>query len=151
MTLEIKQTLRLTQTLIMTPQLQQAIKLLQLSRLELLSAINQELETNPVLEEALGDEEPELPVWEDNGDELAPKVETQETPLELNPENNWREDFDWEAYLEDKMTPAARQEREAVEVPNFENLAAAVPNLRSQLTWQLQIADLTDRERSSAP
>ena len=53
MALEIKQSLKLTQQLIMTPQLQQAIKLLQLSRLELLTAINQELETNPILEETL--------------------------------------------------------------------------------------------------
>ena len=44
--------LRLSQRLIMTPQLQQAIKLLQLSRLELQEALTQQMEENPMLEEA---------------------------------------------------------------------------------------------------
>ena len=52
MALELRQQLKLTQQLIITPQLQQAIKLLQLSRLELVDTIYEELETNPLLEEA---------------------------------------------------------------------------------------------------
>jgi RNA polymerase sigma-54 factor len=43
--------LRLTQKLILTPQLQQSIKLLQLPLLELSQDINQELMSNPLLEE----------------------------------------------------------------------------------------------------
>jgi RNA polymerase sigma-54 factor len=42
--------LRQSQTLIMTPQLQQAIKLLQMSNLELTEFIEQEVESNPLLE-----------------------------------------------------------------------------------------------------
>jgi len=56
MAFELKQNLKLTQQLIMTPQLQQAIKLLQLSRLELVDTISQEMEENPLLEEALTEE-----------------------------------------------------------------------------------------------
>ncbi|MCP4241953.1 MAG: RNA polymerase sigma-54 factor, partial [bacterium] len=52
MPLELKQQMKLSQQLVMTPQLQQAIKLLQLSRLELVDMVQQELEENPVLEEA---------------------------------------------------------------------------------------------------
>ena len=52
MALELKQSLRMSQRIIMTPQLQQAIKFLQLSRLELCQMINQEMEVNPLLEEA---------------------------------------------------------------------------------------------------
>ena len=48
MALESRLELRLSQKLILTPQLQQAIKLLQLSQLELVEAIEQELEDNPV-------------------------------------------------------------------------------------------------------
>ena len=51
MAIELRQQLKLTQQLIMTPQLQMAIKLLQLSRLELMDAIQQEMEENPALEE----------------------------------------------------------------------------------------------------
>ena len=57
MALELKQQLRLSQQLVMTPQLQQAIKLLQLSRLELVDLVQQELQENPVLEEALESDE----------------------------------------------------------------------------------------------
>ena len=42
--------LRQSQSLVMTPQLQQAIKLLQLSNIELSEFVEQELETNPLLE-----------------------------------------------------------------------------------------------------
>src|SRR6478735_8423327 len=51
MSLELKQNLRMSQSLVMTPQLQQAIKLLQLSRMELESLIQTELEQNPMLED----------------------------------------------------------------------------------------------------
>jgi RNA polymerase sigma-54 factor len=50
--------LRLSQKLILTPQLQQSIKLLQLPLLELVQDINQELMSNPVLEESI-EREPE--------------------------------------------------------------------------------------------
>ena len=52
MAIEMRQQMKLSQQLVMTPQLQQAIKLLQLSRLELQDVVRQELEENPVLDEA---------------------------------------------------------------------------------------------------
>ncbi len=51
MGLEQKLSLRLSQRLVMTPTLQQAIKLLQMTRLELQDVVNQELVSNPVLDE----------------------------------------------------------------------------------------------------
>ena len=56
MAFELKQNLKLSQQLIMTPQLQQALKLLILSRQELVDAVNQEMEENPLLEEVAPDE-----------------------------------------------------------------------------------------------
>ena len=44
------------QTLAMTPQLQQAIKLLQLSNIELSAYVEEQLESNPLLERGTGDE-----------------------------------------------------------------------------------------------
>ncbi|MEO8053695.1 MAG: RNA polymerase factor sigma-54 [Acidobacteriota bacterium] len=64
MGLEQKLSLRLSQRLVMTPTLQQAIKLLQMTRLELQDVVNQELVSNPVLDEedpgdgSIPDEEP---------------------------------------------------------------------------------------------
>ena len=50
--------LRQSQLLVMTPQLMQAIKLLQLSNLDLVAYVEAELERNPLLERAEGDDEP---------------------------------------------------------------------------------------------
>jgi len=49
---------RQSQSLVMTPQLMQAIKLLQLSNLDLSTFVEEELERNPLLERAEGDEAP---------------------------------------------------------------------------------------------
>jgi RNA polymerase sigma-54 factor len=56
--LEQKLSLRLSQRLVMTPTLQQAIKLLQMTRLELQDIVNQEMVSNPVLEEQDPEEKP---------------------------------------------------------------------------------------------
>lgn len=50
--LQVKQ----SQSLVMTPQLQQAIKLLQLSNIELAAFVEEQLESNPLLERGTGDE-----------------------------------------------------------------------------------------------
>ena len=148
MALEIKQSLKLTQQLIMTPQLQQAIKLLQLSRLELLTAINQELETNPILEETLTDEDQEPEAWDGASEELINETPVEpSSPTELTVESRVGEDFDWEAYLEDKGSPSIRQEREDRDSPAIENLSSLGPSLKSHLLWQLQMAPLTDAEK----
>jgi len=47
---------RQTTSLVMTPQLQQAIKLLQLSNIELAAFVEEQLESNPLLERGTGDE-----------------------------------------------------------------------------------------------
>jgi RNA polymerase sigma-54 factor len=60
MAITTKLELRQTHNLVMTPRLQQAIKLLQLSNLELVSFIEAELERNPLLERADGDDPAEL-------------------------------------------------------------------------------------------
>ena len=56
MALSHKLELRHSQSLVMTPQLMQAIKLLQLSNLDLLAYVDAELERNPLLERADGEE-----------------------------------------------------------------------------------------------
>ena len=78
MALELKQQLKLSQQLVMTPQLQQAIKLLQLSRLELVDAIQQEIEQNPLLEET-------TPGEEEQADSEEAKAEAAEYDPDLNP------------------------------------------------------------------
>jgi len=77
--LEQKLSLRLSQRLVMTPTLQQAIKLLQMTRLELQDVVNQELVSNPVLEE----QDPENPGTPDDDSGAA---ETRERELAEAPD-----------------------------------------------------------------
>src|SRR5215470_13493426 len=108
MALNMRQELRMQQQLVMTPQLQQAIKLLQLSRMELQDLVRSELLENPLLDEQqeLGTtvEEPVSSV------EMQDSIEMQrdevidrpapERPEELKVDDGPKEQFDWEAYLE---------------------------------------------------
>jgi RNA polymerase sigma-54 factor len=86
MGLEQKLSLRLSQRLVMTPTLQQAIKLLQMTRLELQDVVNQELVSNPVLDEedpsngSTPDEEPGAA--ETRELELASSAEAPDAALE---------------------------------------------------------------------
>ena len=56
MALSPKLGMKQSQSLVMTPQLQQAIKLLQLSNIELSAFVEEQLESNPLLERGTGDE-----------------------------------------------------------------------------------------------
>lgn len=92
MALELQQNLRLQQQLVMTPQLQMAIKLLQLSRMELVETIQQELETNPTLEEEQemdAEQAAEAPAAED------------ESPQEVSIEEKFEDFADWQNYMDE--------------------------------------------------
>src|SRR5262245_1976469 len=71
--LEMRNQALMSQSLVMTPQLQQAIKLLQMSNLELASYLESELEKNPLLEKADGEntalEASEEKSFEEEGDD----------------------------------------------------------------------------------
>ena len=120
--LELKQTLRLSPVL--TQQLQQAIKLLQLSRLELIEAIELEVQENPILD--LEEKEPkeEQPVEEQTGD----KDDVAEWLERYSPS---------EGYL-----PQEERER-----PDYENMVKKTLNLRDHLRWQAGLAELSHDER----
>ncbi|MCK4485376.1 MAG: RNA polymerase sigma-54 factor, partial [Desulfobacterales bacterium] len=143
MALELRQQLRLTQQLVMTPQLQQAIKLLQLARLELLEVINQEMEENPLLEDA-----PEgMPAEADAGGN---PITTPPEPPPLEPvtmEETARADIDWSNYLGEYNTPGPVYfEAEQREVPEYENFIARRESLNEHLMWQLLLSLPTRRE-----
>lgn len=68
MAISAKLEMRQGQSLVMTPQLQQAIRLLQLSNMELNAFVETELERNPLLERAAGDDEPTASEAERDGE-----------------------------------------------------------------------------------
>ena len=161
MALEIKQSLRLSQQLVMTPQLQQAIKLLQLNRLELADVVNQELMENPLLEEvaetmdnpeglenaerqASSDPTVDAPASETTtGEEFTVRKDQQEKLLQ------GKEEFDWEAYVEDvnnnAQLPSVRMNTE--DLPSFENILTKTTTMNDHLLWQLNLSQLQNEER----
>lgn len=144
MALELKQNLKLTQQLVMTPQLQQAIKMLQLSRIELIEMIHQELENNPVLDEAIhtdgaGDMEPSA--------EVVPALSA--TDLEKTAwEKKALEEVEWRDYWdEDRKSAIQSFSFENKETPDYENLLTKTADLTEHLMWQLQLSDATEQQR----
>jgi len=149
MAFELRQNLKLSQQLIMTPQLQQAIKLLQLSRLEMMDVVNQELEENPLLEEAPPDDyvgsESEVA-----GDEVAlldrDDLKQMDRTEELTGEGDGKEEFDWNNYLEDYRPAGQIYEHRDGEASTMDNLLSAKPSLMDHLMWQLKLSRFTEQE-----
>lgn len=149
MAFELKQNLKLSQQLIMTPQLQQAIKLLQLSRMEMIDVINQEMEENPLLEDAPMDEYEET--VQDHGHEEVTIAEIEELKgvertEEITGEGDGKEDFDWSSYLEDYGTIGATYDRRDGDAPSWDNLLTEKSSLTDHLMWQLKLSRFTNLE-----
>jgi RNA polymerase sigma-54 factor len=150
MAFELRQNLKLTQQLIMTPQLQQAIKLLQLSRLDLVDAVNQEIEENPLLEEVASDEdsEAEKKIEPEQTEEGArEEVTSVERTEELTGEGDGRQEFDWDSYLEDYGPMGVTYDRKESAALSWDNLIPVKSSLTDHLIWQLRLSPLVDDER----
>jgi len=128
--------LRQSQQLVMTPQLQQAIKLLQLSNVELSEYIEEELEKNPLLEKAEGEQKEESdPPAERSTDEMDDAFEVPE----YEPA-----DFDSGSSMAD-MGAGGNTKFENSE-DSFENRMSAEKTLREHLTAQLFLAFSDNRD-----
>ncbi len=156
MAIELKQQLKLTQQLVMTPQLQQAIKLLQLSQLELQATVEQELQENPVLEEALdldddlpGDVRKEAESNTDSAAETSPdaSAERQEGP-EVSDLDKIA-DVDWENYMDAYPQTGMSVMREDDERRSLEATLTNRETLVDHLEWQLQLSGLEPAEREA--
>jgi RNA polymerase sigma-54 factor len=124
-----------TQRMIMTPMLQQAIGLLQLSRLELVQELRQQMEQNPILEEALEEvEEPQLTQEQEVPDEREP--EAADEPDQANR----LEDFDWDNYLQDASDYRPQIPREEMERFDAEIHLTRPRSLIDHLLFQLHLS-----------
>src|SRR5262249_21685073 len=96
MTISQRLDLRQSQTLVMTPQLQQAIKLLQMSNQELTDFVAQEIEENPLLEQAddSGEEAAGMAATGTEAENLAP-VPAESEPAPLSGDTSQPEGEDW--------------------------------------------------------
>jgi len=145
MPLQQKLALKLQQKMVLTPSLQQAIRLLQLTRLELLTEVSQELQTNPVLEESSTVEEPALPPQ----GEPAPAETSERDPMDT-----FEEKIDVESYFQDYMETTMKYRGVSVEVPedapDAERYLSVPESLAEHLEWQVGLSRLTENEREIA-
>lgn len=129
MAIELQQQLRLQQQLVMTPQLQMAIKLLQLSRLELVDMIQQEIESNPILEE---------PTETDADETTASESPEPMTTREVTIEEKFDNYLDWQNYIDEySSTGRTHFESEKKEALDLESFTANKTSLSDHLRWQL--------------
>ena len=147
--------LKLGQQLTMTPQLQQAIKLLQLSTLDLQQEIQQALESNPMLEVAEEDHEPE----HNDNDESNVTNDGPMDNLEVAASSTQDTDDTWEPNLPDELPVDTQWEdilpsASAPSTPasggseiDFEANNSAVESLQEKLLWQLNLTRLSDTDR----
>ncbi|MEJ2033006.1 MAG: RNA polymerase factor sigma-54 [Deltaproteobacteria bacterium] len=149
MALELRQQVKLSQQLVMTPQLQQAIKLLQLSRLELAETIQQEIEQNPMLEEAGSDNESEAGPADEPGPAESAEIEkTSEVRLEES-SNQTLSEINWEDYANEYESGYSSQgggSREESDLPSRLDILSKKPDLQAHLRWQLSFANLSEEE-----
>jgi RNA polymerase sigma-54 factor len=161
MALSQKIELRQSQLLVMTPQLMQAIKLLQLSNLDLAAYVEAELERNPLLERAEGEDEgpepPEpvseaelpAPAGEDAPDWLETRLEggeAIEAKLDTDLANIYQDDHGRGAAETAPLLPpeswAAAPSRQTVSAEdyNLEAFVASTKSLADHLAEQLGLA-----------
>jgi hypothetical protein len=151
MALELKQQLRLSQQLVMTPQLQQAIRLLQLNRLELVNVVQQELEENPVLEEAMEGEEEPVEAGPGQAVEEAPQPPSEAPAEDREPTNAEKiADVDWQNYIDAYPQTGVREARDSDDRPSFEATLTRRPTLSEHLRWQLQLMTFPLDEEAAA-
>ena len=164
MAIELKQQVKLSQQLVMTPQLQQAIKLLQLNRLELQTLVEQELQENPVLEEALELEDPtpaelsdatpelDLPEAQSAGEvmEIADPVSEPEPAAGTDDASIFDkfDDIDWQNYLDSNPhTGMEVRTGDDSDRPSIEATLSPQETLREHLEWQVHMSDFDEVEQ----
>ena len=135
--------LRLSQHLTLTPQLQQSIRLLQLSTLELNQELERFLQENPLLERDDGSTESEPPGAEPspgagNSVETVSTDEGQGEATAPDFEPNSLESFD------EAPRTAPRDDGDE---PEYAQVAADAPSLRSHLITQMSVMNLSERDR----
>lgn len=154
--------LKLGQQLTMTPQLQQAIRLLQLSTLDLQQEIQQVLDSNPLLELAEDDGEPEPevdnltrlePVQEPSTDGQLDRLEGASSNSELAAEEEWQlglmpeelpVDTQWDDLLPSSTLSSGNGDDSDGDFATRNNTS---DTLQDQLRWQLNLTRLSDTDR----
>ena len=122
---------------VLAPQLQQSLQILQAPTLELRNIVQQELQTNPVLEEEAGAYELEQPSGDDS--------EFQEEFERLA-----RLDEEWRDYMAQNVSYASRNQEDEERRQFFFDSLATHETLQQHLLEQLNTAEVTPAQRNAA-
>jgi len=166
--------LRISQRLTMTPQLQHAIRLLQLSGVELLSEMQEALESNPLLEEKESDESHDSGETEDNvlrnkekdgngstdtadinlnDDRVLATSETEydkDADIELtsdNPSEMSVAETDWEERYDTPFAPSARVNNDGDSGYELDARNSQPTTLRDHLMWQMRMTPFSPTDQ----
>lgn len=142
-----KQSLQLSLQQKLTPQQIQYIKLLQIPTAELDARIEEELETNPALEE--GEEQPEKTETEDSEDYPEDTSEDGETDNDL-PSKDGDDEFGVDDYLTDDDYSGYKMQGDFYEQEERDTPLASSFNLYDSLLTQLEFLNLSDRRETIA-
>lgn len=134
------------QTLRMTPQLQQAIKLLQMSRMEFETAIRQEVEENPILEEMQEGETSDPNEKVEATAEPVSEAASNQEPGTQNEQDPRQDDFEWDSYFDQPNKPPRDFAAGSDEIMNYENVISSTQTLYDYLIWQLNLFGFNEEE-----
>ena len=141
---------KITQGLRMTPQLQQAIHLLQLSNIELNAIIQEQLDSNMMLEIEEADSNEDLSSTEiekinangSNYDEFDPNEESSKSDIEYN-----EADYVWNEVNSVKTTQKKNNLESGVDKTRIEEEDDKYKSLHEELRWQLNLMSISDNDR----
>ncbi len=148
----IKQSLQLKlgQRLAMTPQLQQAIRLLQLSALDLRTEINDALESNPLLEEAVVTETAKDSALNTETDtETDALLEGKPTDVQMAsdaPADPGVAAQEWEEPGDSLLAQGARKNTDRAAVIELDARNSAPTTLKDHLLWQMHMTPFADSQ-----
>jgi RNA polymerase sigma-54 factor len=152
---------RQTQSLVLAPQLRQSLKILQVAALDLRSVIQEELQSNPTLEElpmdAMSVEKPEPESGENdaNGDdaaasadgtpEQAPDAKSEEMDFSKEFEILGKIDDDWRDYMANAGGAQNYSAEDAERRQHFFDSVATETSLQEHLMRQAEMTDLSPK------
>src|SRR4028119_93264 len=130
----LSQTQTLSQQQVLAPQLQQSLQILQAPMLELRNLIQQELQTNPTLEDEHGE-----PTIEDKQAEHEEFQEEFDRLAKL--------DEEWRDYMSQSSSYSGRSQEEEERRQFFFDSIVGHETLQQHLLQQLQSSDLNEEDR----
>ena len=152
---------RQTQSLVLAPQLRQSLKILQVAALDLRSVIQEELQSNPTLEElpmeGMSAEKPEPDSGESdaNGDDAAPSadgtpdpnVEPKSEEMDFSKEFEilGKIDDDWRDYMSSAGGTASFSAEDAERRQHFFDSVPTETSLQEHLMRQAEMTDLSPK------